>query len=148
MRIDIPGTADWIELKDIADLTWADEEAFDAVLGAAVIAARYGEVDAEDEPDDGMEISADGVSMVPKVKKRATITLTLPMLRERRDVLLAAVITGWSYDVPLPYNSASQVLLPRAAGKALVAAIEPYIDELGAAGPKGKTAPSGGSASA
>jgi hypothetical protein len=137
MRIPVPGSDNWIDLKDIADLSAADDDAYSRVVNEAALAAQGSEVEITD--DEG-ETSADGVSVVPRARK---LTLTVEMLDRRRDDLLARLITGWSYDIPLPYNAASRELLPRAAGKALDTAVKPYQAELNDSGPKETTAAAG-----
>lgn len=140
MRIPVPGSDNWIDLKDIADLSAADDDAYQRVITEAALAARGSEVEIADEDE---EVSADGVSVTPRKHK---VTLTVEMLDRRRDDLLARLITGWSYDIPLPYNAASRELLPKAAGKALAEAVKPYFAELNDSGPKEKTAAAGTSA--
>lgn len=139
----IPIGEQWIELKDIADLSAADDDAYQRVITEAALAARGSEVEITEE-DEG-EVSGDGVSVTPRKHK---LTLTVEMIERRRDDLLGRLITGWSYDIPLPYNAASRELLPRAAGKALAEAVKPYQRELNDAGPKEATTEPAASTSA
>jgi hypothetical protein len=125
MRIDVPGDH-WIELRDADSLVAADEDAWQRVIQQAWAAKAEADADAEDD--------------APKAKLR----LTGDMLNERRDDLLASLITDWSYaapdavpHIPLPYSTACRKVLPLAASKALAEAIKPHQDALnGPSGPK------------
>jgi len=131
MRLAIPG-GQWVDLRGPDELTGADDDAFQRVYSAAFAQ----DVEITDE-DDQMEVSPDGVSMTPKAKPKRTIRVTMDMVAEQRDILLSRLITAWSFDIPLPYNSASRELLPLAATRALNEAIKPHLAELRkSAGPK------------
>jgi hypothetical protein len=118
----------WIELRGPDELTGADDDAWHLVYNQVVTDA------AVIEPDgDGMEVSADGTSMVPK---RRRIRMPPDILQRQRDGLLGLLITGWSYDLQLPYTSASRTSLPLAMCKELDRAIQPHIAVIRDAGPK------------
>jgi hypothetical protein len=132
MRIEIPGPGShWVELRDPDSLTAADDDAWQRVIQQAWAAKAEAEADAEDD--------------APKAKLR----LTGDMLNERRDDLLASLITDWSFaapdavpHIPLPYSVESRKLLPLAAGKALAEGIKPHQEALnGPAGPKEPSPP-------
>ncbi len=131
----------WIDLRRVEDLTWDDAEVWSAAVDDAVAEARKKAFD----PDTGarlMKVSADGVSQEP-----APIVpeITRTTLMRRRDDLLGVLITAWSFDdLPLPYVPEQKKRLPLPVGPALIAALEPYIDQLQAPGPKETTEGSAG----
>ena len=135
MRLDVG--EHFIEMRGPEALTGGDLDAFAAVY-AAVFAQ---DVEVEDEDDS----SDDGVSYVPKPKgEKRKVRVTMAMVAEQRDTMLSRLITGWSYDLPLPYVAASRDLLPLAACRALDDAIKPHLKELrGTSGPKETTAGTG-----
>jgi hypothetical protein len=143
MRIEVPGGTGehWVELRDIDALTAADDDAYQAVFTRAY--ARQ----IEDEANEEDEVSADGVSVAPK--KTPRVLVTAEMLLQRRDDLLASLITDWSYaapdavpHIPLPYSADSRKVLPLPASKVLKTAIEPYQEALNAeSGPKEPASP-------
>ena len=115
MRHDLPD-GEWAEIKTVGDMTGADQDAyFDA--GDALRARRAAE--------DGTPTNRD--------------------YRGIRDEVMGKLITGWSFDVPLPYTSASRAQLPLYACNALVAAVDPHIDALNGAGPKAEKSGTGSS---
>jgi len=142
MRLDVG--EHFIEMRGPEALTGGDLDAF-----AAVYAAAFDQdVEIEDEDDsapEGMVLSDDGVSYVPKPKgEKRKVRVTMAMVAEQRDTMLSRLITGWSYDLPLPYVAASRDLLPLAACRALDDAIKPHLKELrGTSGPKETTAGTG-----
>lgn len=126
MRVDLPGSH-WVDLRDVSELTAADDDAWMLAINDAYAARASEEVDSDDES-------------APKPRLR----LTAGMLTQRRDDLLSSLITDWSYaapdavpHIPLPYSVESRKLLPLAAGKALAEAIKPHQEALnGPSGPK------------
>lgn len=146
MRVEIPGGDHWVEMRSADELTGGDLDAFSSVYEGAF--ARDVEIDDEDdEPGSQMELSPDGVSMVPKKASKRTVRVTMGMVNEQRDGLLGRIITAWSYsdapfELPLPYSALSRERLPLAACNALAEAVKPHLDALrGATGPKAQTAP-------
>jgi hypothetical protein len=144
MRIEVPGTEQWIDLRGPDELTGADDDAWQGVYTA--IWAERAESDVnEDTEGDGMEVSADGASMAPR-KRRTKVPPNI--VQRQRDVLLASLITGWSYSeppfsLPLPYSTEARKTLPLAACKALDAAIKPHVEAITDSGPKETTEASG-----
>ncbi len=137
MRIDIG--EHWVEMRSADELTGGDLDSWNQVYEPAFAQ----DVEIEDE-DEQPELSPDGVSVVPKPAKR-TVRVTMAMVNEQRDVLLGRLITGWSYDLPLPYTVLSREKLPLPACLALTEALKPHLDALrGATGPKAATAPTAG----
>jgi hypothetical protein len=139
MRIDIPGPGGhWVELRDVDSLTAADDDAWQHVIQQAWADKASENAEDEDEPDDGAT-NGDG-----KPKPKAKLRLTADMLNQRRDDLLASLVTGWSYadpaavpHIPLPYSAECRKVLPLPAAKALAAAIKPHQEALnGPSGPK------------
>lgn len=146
MRIDVPGGDQWIDLRSAEELTGADDDAWQGVYTA--IWAERAELDVNDDGSDGEEVSADGVSVVPR---RHRVKVPPNVVQRQRDVLLARLITAWSYEaepfsLPLPYTTLSREKLPLAACKALDEAVKPHVKAITASGPKETTAPSGTSA--
>jgi hypothetical protein len=140
MRIDTPGD-NWIELRGVDELTGADDDAWQAVYAA--VWAERAEQAVNDDDDDGMEMSGDGVSMVPK---KRNVKVPPDIIRRQRDALLTELISNWSYTapdakpyIPLPYTTASRKLLPLPACKILEETIRPHIQAITGSGPKGKT---------
>jgi hypothetical protein len=145
MRIDTPG-GNWVELRSAEDLTGADDDAWHAIFYQVRLEA---DEEAASEGDDGMEVSADGVTMVPKKRH---IKVPPDFAYRQRDTLLASLITDWSYkdapfSLPLPYSAESRKTteshkgLPLAACKALDEAIKPHKAALNGSGPKETTGP-------
>lgn len=117
MRFDVPGAGDhWIEIRDIDDLTGADEEIWQKVV-------RKGwekRIEEEANLEDGAP--------------RPPLRLPAGWVQQREDDILAALITDWSFgkpdsvpQIPLPYSDKARVLLPLRVVKALRAALQPYI---------------------
>lgn len=133
----------WAELRDVGDMTWADQEAWDAVWNDAIFDAQREQYDPE-TGERRMIMSADGVSMVPvKVVPKITSAMAIT----RTDNLLASLITEWSLTgLELPYRPGYKRQVPLAFGKELDKALAPYIEVLTDAGPK-ETEPSSASGS-
>lgn len=142
MRVEDPAGTWWIEIRGPDQLFGADEDAFKAVYESAI-----GAIDVELGEDD-MEVSSDGVTMRPRAPERRRVQVRLSMVNEQRDVLLARLITGWSFeDIPLPYTAASRELLPLTVCKRLDDAIAEHKRILQGAGPDPKEATTPASAS-
>lgn len=150
MRIDVPGGDHWIELRGPDELTGADDDAWQSVytaIWAERAEAEVNEAEVSEDTGDGMEVSADGVSMKPR---RRTIKVPPNVVNRQRDILLTRLITAWSYEaepfsLPIPYTTLSREKLPLAAAKALDAAIVPHVEAIKGEGPK--ETPGGTSAS-
>lgn len=144
MRADVPGTSHYVDYRGPDELTIGDIDAWNEPF-EEIFAARTN----ADDGDDGMEVSADGLTMAPKPRASGT-QITVDHLRRRRDILLGRVITGWSFPVDLPYTAEKRATLPAAAVPALVKAYDTLTEAIGELdGPKEKTAPTapgGGSA--
>jgi hypothetical protein len=75
------------------------------------------------------------------VPKKRTVKVSLGMVNQQRDTLLARLITDWSFtDIPLPYTALSRERLPLAACKALDQAINEHKQVLNESGPDPKGA--------
>jgi hypothetical protein len=141
MRTDIPGTEHWIEHRGPEELKVGDVDAYNAPI-EEVSVARANAADSED--GDGMEVSADGLTMTPKPRTPAPGTeLTVDHIRRRRDDLLSSVITGWSFEgFPLPYSAASRAQLPAVAIAGLTKVYDTLSDAIqGIGSPKETTSP-------
>ena len=126
----------WAELRDVDDLSWADQEAWDAVWDDAIFDAQREQYDPE-TGERRMVMSADGSTMTPV---RVLPKITSEDAARRRNQLLGSLITAWSLDdVPLPYTAAVKSQVPLAFGKALDRALGPYIEALTDTGPKETT---------
>lgn len=124
----------WVDLRGPAELSGADEDAFKSVYESAL-----GDFEIDLDLDEDMELSDDGVSMMPKKRK---VKISLSLVNQQRDLLLSRLITDWSFaDVPLPYTGLSRERLPLAACKALDGAIAEHKRVLNGTGPdpKGET---------
>lgn len=140
MRVPLPGDH-WADLRDPADLVAADDDAWMKAINDAYAAKASENLD-DDEDETNAASNGNG-------KPKAKLRLTADMLTQRRDDLLASLITDWSYaqpdatpHIPLPYSTASRKLLPLAAGKALAEAIKPHQEALnGPSGPKEPATP-------
>lgn len=135
MRVTVPGSTGehWIELRDVADLTGGDEEAWNRPVAAAQ--------DRQTEED----------ANAPAGAPSAPLRLPGGWVRQRLDDLYASLITGWSFadpssvpHVPMPYSAEARMKLPLAALNAMRDAVRPYIAALNgesASGPKEPPAP-------
>ena len=122
----------WVELRGPEALSGADEDAFKSVYESALGSLTV-------DLDEDMEMSEDGVSMVPKQRRK--VQVSLGMVNQQRDILLTRLITDWSFaDIPLPYTPLSRERLPLAVCKALDAAIGDHKTVLNASGPDPKEA--------
>jgi hypothetical protein len=134
MRTDIPGSSDWIEHREPAQLT-------------------IGDIDAFNEPLEAMfDADAEAAARAPEGEEPAERkTIPLAVIGARRTALLGELITGWSFGVPLPYTAASRRLLPAVAGITLNdiadAAVQAISDLSGPKATPGASEASGGSAS-
>jgi hypothetical protein len=133
----------WIDLRDIEQLTWADQETFEAPANEVVATARRAEYD----PETGERrtvLSEDGKTRVP-LKVPALITADL--LIRRRDAVLGSLITDASYVqqgiVTLPFTPEWKTKIGRDMAAKLTTAIEPYLEAL--SGPKETPTPASGS---
>lgn len=140
MRVSVPGGDNWIDLRGPGELTGADDDAWQAVYAEVWAQAAEAEVG---DSGDGMEVSADGVSMTPK---KRTVKVPADIVRRQRDALIGRLITAWSYEaeplaLPLPYTTLSRERLPLAACKALDEAIRPHVEAIKGAGPKEQLPP-------
>jgi hypothetical protein len=115
-RIDLPD-GEWAELKDIGQLTGADQDvAFDTWDRL-----MEGKPQPEPQPD-----PANPAVMLPAPPRRFSNADG----REMRDVVLGLAVTAWSFDVPLPYTAESRRRLPVLACNALYKAADPIQDAL------------------
>jgi len=131
MRVDIPGTSDYFVFRD--KLTGGDRSAYQAVQDRLNGLDVGTEVEVED--DDGMEVSEDGLTMVPKARPKEKVRLTRAWLTDLRDTVLGRVLTEWSFtDLPLPYVPAHWDELPLEACEAIDTALKGVTDRL--RGPK------------
>ena len=85
MRTDLPSGA-WVEHRPIQDLRAKDKDAVSMSVKMAIPLTEDGEVDRSQ----GMVFSG-------------------AMQLAARNAVIARVITGWSYDVPVPYFEAGEV---------------------------------------
>jgi len=143
---------DWIELRSVDDLTWADQEVWDSMMDNVRLETQRKMYD----PETGQRrtvISEDGLTQVPL---RVVPEVTAGMANKRRDDLLTALITGWSFTdrtgraftaADLPFTPDVKPSIPLRLGKALDRALVPYYEALQDTGPKEKTEPSSTSGS-
>jgi hypothetical protein len=114
IKVPLPG-GEWAELKDVSDLTGADQDAYwDA----------YDEImDAKPRPEPQPDPSNPAV-MLPAERPRFTNADG----RVIRDKLLAMLVTAWSFDpaaFPLPVTTETRKRLPLPACNALYRAVKP-----------------------
>jgi hypothetical protein len=129
MRLDLPDGA-WIELRGPGELTGADDDAWQAVYAEVWASA------AEADANHGLGEGGDAAAAEATASRHKRIVRVPPdFLQRQRDALLGELVTGWSYDVPLPYTAAARKRLPLAACRALNAAIQPHIEILKVSGP-------------
>lgn len=135
MRVEGPEGSWWVELRDAGQLTGGDEDAWNKPLQDAVGAFDV----AVEDGDDGMEVSADGLTMRPRERRK--VKVPVGFMDVRRDVLLSRLITGWSFDhIPLPYAAAARSQLPLAVCRELDKATAAHREALDASGPDPKAA--------
>lgn len=115
-RHELPG-GQWAELRDPEDLTGADQDAFLDEYDRLIQDVP------QPVPQPDPKNPAQMLPAPPRVLGRAGN-------RAIRDWLLAKVITGWSLDLPLPYQGSYREVLPVRVCNALVAAAQPVQNAL------------------
>jgi len=117
MTIRVPLDGDnWAEMKGPDDLTGADIDDWEIFLEKV----REDAFGADPEPEPDPENPA--VMKVPEQRPR---TFKTGHVHRIRDELLAMVITGWSYDLPLPYAAGHRQILSGKACRLLDTAAGP-----------------------
>lgn len=116
IRVELPG-GQWAELREADELTGADQDGFldeyDRVIQEVPQPAP--------EPD-----PANPAVMLPRPARQ----LDAAGNRALRDWQLGRLITGWSFDLPLPYTGQYREVLPVRVCNALQKAIKPMQDAL------------------
>jgi hypothetical protein len=116
IHVDLPGGQS-AELRGVEDLTGADQDAywdaFDEIMAA------------KPQPEPRPDPSNPAV-MLPAERPRFTNADG----RVMRDRLLAMLVTGWSFDHPLPVTTETRRKLPLPACNALYKAIKPMDSAL------------------
>jgi hypothetical protein len=99
MKLEGPDSSWWVEMRGPSQLTGADFRALQDIddrvngLDKGIWFGNDG---------DEWELSPDGVSMVKRPARRK---VSRQILNEGRDVMLARLITGWSFaSLPMPYQ--------------------------------------------
>ena len=124
MRTDVPGTEHWVEFRSPDEMTIGDIDAYNEPIVRALDAADNAGTPRDD------------------------VKLTISLANERRNALMACLITAWSFeDVPLPYAAESRKKIPIAARTVIDDLPDEHIKVIdGLEGPKEKTEATDGSA--
>jgi len=124
IKVPLPG-GDWAEMRDVSDLTGADQDAYYDKLDD--LRARRETPGLPERPD-----PANPAVMLP-AQPAVPGTLIGGDLRELRDSTLGRLITSWSLDARLPLTRETRRALPLTVCNVLYKAMEPMSSALSGA---------------
>jgi hypothetical protein len=136
---------EWIEIRHVDELSWADQENYDSAIDEVREQADM----ASRDPVTGLRrtvLSEDGVTMVPAVPNVAAL-ITPAWSKARRDQTITSLLVAWSYDMPLEITPEAKARISQIMSQKLADAVKPHFEALSSPGPKETTATSNGSAS-